>query len=246
MKDFYLYGAIFSKEDIGYSVSFPDLEGCFTEGDSLEEAINMAKDALGGYLYITELDNEEIPKATNLEDIKLNKGEFTVPIEVYMPTVRNELNNKSTKKTVTLPAWLNERAMKENINFSQVLQVGLKNILGINNKEIREREIIDRGNMSFEMKAEIILTMLNKAMEEKNSVIKFKFVRDIEEMKNSHTVDVIAVVEDDMLKDIEHTPFTMSDKFYEISREVISKLDLEECVIPKNNTGNTFSFILVN
>lgn len=66
------YPACFIKEDIGYSVIFPDL-GIATCGDDLEEASAMAIDCLAGYLYSPDSENENIPSASKLEDISSQK-----------------------------------------------------------------------------------------------------------------------------------------------------------------------------
>jgi len=130
--DKYIFPAVFESDGKGgYTVTFPDLPGCITEGDTLEEALYMAKEALELFIYNLEEDNEPIPEPTPPEKIKVPEGAFVTLIEAYMPPVRDEMANKSVKKTVTLPRWLNEAAEKANINFSQVLQYALKERLNI-------------------------------------------------------------------------------------------------------------------
>lgn len=120
-----IYPAIFHKEEIGYSITFPDLPGCITEGDSLEEAYAMAQDALGIYLYTLKEDNEALPKASLPEILILDKDSFITLIEWDELEYLKRTSNKSVKKTLTIPEWLNSRAEKENINFSQTLQEAL-------------------------------------------------------------------------------------------------------------------------
>ena len=119
-----LYPAIFTEEQGGYSVTFPDFEGCFSEGDSLEEAYEMAIDALGLY-FEDEKKDFEYPKATNPKNIVTGENEFIVMIEFDMIEHMKKHGNKAIKKTLTIPAWLNELAMRENVNFSQTLQNAL-------------------------------------------------------------------------------------------------------------------------
>lgn len=77
----YLYPAIFMKEKVGYSVDFIDLKGCSTQGDSLEEAYNMAKDAMA--LYLEDIKVEDLPKPTlDFKSIKLNDGDFISLVEL--------------------------------------------------------------------------------------------------------------------------------------------------------------------
>ena len=61
---------MFYKEEIGYSVEVPDLKGCITQADTLEEAIEMAQDAALGWILTAIEDNEEIPKASNIENLR--------------------------------------------------------------------------------------------------------------------------------------------------------------------------------
>ncbi|MGN0107967.1 MAG: type II toxin-antitoxin system HicB family antitoxin [Hominilimicola sp.] len=120
----HLYPAIFTEEQEGYSVTFPDFEGCFSEGDTLEEAYEMAIDALGLYLEDSET-GFEYPKATNPKGIVTNENEFVVMVEFDMIEYMKKHDDKAVKKTLTIPAWLNELAIKENVNFSQTLQNAL-------------------------------------------------------------------------------------------------------------------------
>ena len=97
--DKYLFMAVFAPApEGGYEVRFPDLPGCFSQGDSLEEAMIMAKDALELHLWGMEDDDDLIPLATLPENIELKKGCFTVPVGVNMPPVREEMNNKLLRK----------------------------------------------------------------------------------------------------------------------------------------------------
>ena len=122
----YAYPGIFtSEEDGGFSVVFPDLEGCFTCGDDMADALFMAEDALALVLYGYESDGREIPAPSKMEDLKLNDGEFVNSVACDTMEYRKRFNNKAVKKTLTIPEWLNETAMAMNINFSQVLQDAL-------------------------------------------------------------------------------------------------------------------------
>ncbi len=140
-QDKYVYPAVFTYED-GYeiAVTFPDLPGCATSGTDEVNALEMAKDALGGHLWCLEKDEDEIPTPMHLCDVDLEANEQAVLVDVYMPAVRLSQKNRSVNRTVTLPAWLNAAALERGINFSQALQVTLMNDLGIS------RQITKRGN----------------------------------------------------------------------------------------------------
>ena len=130
-KDRYIYPAIFEYAEDGISISFPDLPGCFSCANSDEEAILMAKDALGLHLYSLEEDNDEIPIPTPINKICIEPKQVVVLVEVLMPTIRTAIENYSVKKTLSIPQWLNKLAIEKNINFSHVLQIALKEQLGI-------------------------------------------------------------------------------------------------------------------
>ena len=66
----YLYPAVFTKEDVGYSVNFPDLKNCFTSGTTLEEAMDMANDVLCLTLYDLEQDGVAIPAASAVNAVQ--------------------------------------------------------------------------------------------------------------------------------------------------------------------------------
>lgn len=125
-KDYYVYPAIFTYEDDGISVEFPDLPGCLTCADTTEDAIKMAKEALGLHLYDMEEENETIPVASNISDLSLEKNQIPILIDINMVLHRKAIENTSVKKTLTIPQWLNKEAERHNINFSQVLQEALK------------------------------------------------------------------------------------------------------------------------
>lgn len=132
--DYYVFPAVLTYDD-GYdiAVTFPDLPGCATSGTNEQEALAMGKEALGLHLFGMEQDDDEIPAASTLKDIQsqLDPNECVVFIEVFMPAVRMSQENKSINRTVTLPAWLNARALECGINFSAVLQDALKTQLHI-------------------------------------------------------------------------------------------------------------------
>jgi len=128
----YTYTAIFTPEENGlYSVNFPDIQGCHTSGDNIADAVYMAQDVLCLTLYDLEQDMKPIPVASRPHDIKTTGYQFTSVIAVDTEAYRRYYENKPVKKTLTIPMWLNERAERENINFSGILQEALKSHLHI-------------------------------------------------------------------------------------------------------------------
>lgn len=130
-----IYPAIFYKEKNGYSVIFPDLNYLSTCGENLNDAMEMAIDCLAGYLYTAQLDDDKLPEPSKIDDIHPidiantigfgGKDSFINLISVDLEDYAKTHFNKSVKKTLTIPEWLNREATKKNINFSKVLQEAL-------------------------------------------------------------------------------------------------------------------------
>lgn len=135
------YPACFFKEENGYSVIFPDLDGLATCGKTLDEAFAMAVDCLAGYLYWLQKDGECPPAASPMEkidpaqiaaELESEPGEaFVNLVTVDVAEYARTHFERAVKKTLTIPAWLNAAALERNINFSQVLQEALKERIGI-------------------------------------------------------------------------------------------------------------------
>jgi len=133
-KDKYSYIAVVSFDDDGISINFPDLDGCFTCAETEDEIFQMAKEVLGLHLWSMEQDEEVIPEPSQIKNIKLEENETAMLVEVFMPPIRDRINNRVVKKTLTIPQWLNAEAEKHGVNFSLILQNGLKEYLHIKNK----------------------------------------------------------------------------------------------------------------
>lgn len=127
----YVYPAIFEKEGDLYSITFPDLPNCISSGENMQEAVENAEDALCLILYHMEKNGEEIPKASDPIGIKIQKNSFVSLVNCDTIEYEKFYNNRAVKKTLTIPQWLNEKAMQSNINFSNVLQNALMEQLNI-------------------------------------------------------------------------------------------------------------------
>ena len=97
-----------------------------TEGDNLAEAIEMGIDAASGWV-LDELENgNNIPEPSLREDIKLDyDNSFINMLVLDMDSYSEKYGNKTVRKNITIPAWLNTYGEKNNINFSKVLQDAL-------------------------------------------------------------------------------------------------------------------------
>lgn len=124
------YPAIFTQEDGSYWVKFIDLEGCFSDGETLAEAMENAKEAMGLFLE----DLSEYPECTtDFSKIELEKNQMISFVSINMEEHKRKYETKSVKKTLSIPAWLNTIAENQNVNFSQILQSALIEKLNIDN-----------------------------------------------------------------------------------------------------------------
>lgn len=123
-----------------YLVYVPDMD-LYTEGDSYENAIEMARDiiSLQGMAY--EDEKRELPKASSYDEaraiaekntdiIDFTKGILTL-VDVDFSEYRRKMDQRSVRKNVTLPSWLNWEAEQAGLNVSRVLQEALMEKLGV-------------------------------------------------------------------------------------------------------------------
>ena len=107
----YVYPAIFEPaKEGGYIVSVPDIEGCFTEGDTLAEAMAMAQDAIAMMMVYYEDNNNKIPLSSDINDIEKSKGIVSYVL-ADTDQWRKTFDNKAVKKTLSIPSWLNTKAL---------------------------------------------------------------------------------------------------------------------------------------
>jgi len=119
-----IYPAIFHEENGAFWVEFPDLEGCQTCGDTLQETMMLAQEALGLYIASLEESKTAIPVATDIKKITAPQNAFVSLVSCDVDSYRRK--TRAVKKTLSIPEWLNEEAEKRHINFSSVLQDALK------------------------------------------------------------------------------------------------------------------------
>lgn len=109
-----------------YYVNFLDFDEAFTDGETFEEAIKNAKDVLEAVAYSYIKHKKKLPKPT----FSKQSGNL-VYIDLWVDLVKDRVNNKSIRKTLTIPKWLNDLAEDSSVNFSNVLQTALKEYLSI-------------------------------------------------------------------------------------------------------------------
>lgn len=132
-KNRYSFVAVFSYDEDGICIEFPDLPGCCpcADKDDTEMALKNAHEALGLHLFGMEQDEELIPEPTSIRDIELKDHEIPVLIDVFMPPIRERIKSRFVKKTLSLPAWLSAAADADGVNCSKLFQNALIEYLGI-------------------------------------------------------------------------------------------------------------------
>lgn len=125
------FPAVFHPETVGFSLWVPDLEGCNSQGDTLEEAYAMAAEAIG--LCVTDLleSQKQIPDPSNPHNVEHDPEDFVILIAFDLTEYQRRHNSKAVKKTLTIPAWLNAAAEEKHVNFSGVLQQALMDQLNL-------------------------------------------------------------------------------------------------------------------
>lgn len=117
----FVYPAVFHKEEDSYWVEFPDLPGCHSYGSSVTETMACAQEALAGYILTLLEQERQIAVPSDISALSAEDG-FTSLVSCNIDQYKE---TKAVKKTLTIPAWLNERALSKGVNFSQVLQEAL-------------------------------------------------------------------------------------------------------------------------
>jgi len=123
-----IYPAIFHKEEGSYWVEFPDLEGCSTCGDTFEDVMEMAQEALGLYINSLYESGQPIPAPSDIRSISVAPDSFTSYVCVDDTKYRRD--TRAVKKTLSIPAWLATEAEGRNLSLSRVLQEALMQKIG--------------------------------------------------------------------------------------------------------------------
>lgn len=122
----YIYPAIFEQNsDNSFTITYPDLPGCISEGKSLGNAIDMAHSALTQWIEYLLDEKETIPAPSNIKILNPSSNQF-------VNLIRTELrDNRAVRRTVSIPGWLDIKASDAGISLSKVLQDALKERLEV-------------------------------------------------------------------------------------------------------------------
>lgn len=113
----------------GYLVHVPDLPSCVTYGQDLNEAMEMAQDALNACLLAMEDHNAPIPTPSDPADFDRKEGSVLALVSVDTEAYRRQTDTKAVRRSVSMPSWMAYQAESRGISFSKVLQDGLRSVL---------------------------------------------------------------------------------------------------------------------
>ena len=131
LPEFYAYTAIIERDGEFWMARFPDLERCMTDTETWEDAIVQAGNILEDYMAIMELDGWDIPEPTPFEEVQVPEGGWKQYVVVPMAEARRRWENRSVNRTITLPAWMDQKGRDAGLNFSQLLQAAVSRELGL-------------------------------------------------------------------------------------------------------------------
>lgn len=123
----YDYTAILEREPgtDHYQCSVPDIPGCFTSGDGLDDALKMVRDAASLLLVSMEDENKPVPAATPQDELDIPKGAVVTILQIDTIKYRKKLDSNLKKISVTLPKWMVDTAKARGLNCSGILKDGL-------------------------------------------------------------------------------------------------------------------------
>lgn len=123
----YIYPAIIHEDPDGLWAEFPDLPGCQTFADTMDELLTNASEALACELVESLARGDKLPAARPMQSIPREETSYPTLIRANINLAKA---SRSVKKTLTIPAWLNDRARAQGINFSKTLHDALLEKIG--------------------------------------------------------------------------------------------------------------------
>lgn len=122
----YIYPAVFQQnEDGSFTITYPDLPGCISEGKSLGNAMYMAQAALTQWIEYLIDKKQAIPPASHPQSVAVAQGEF-------VSLIRTDVKDgRAVKRTVSIPRWMDDKASESGLSLSRILQDALKERLNV-------------------------------------------------------------------------------------------------------------------
>ena len=126
------YPIILIPEEEGYFVKVPDFNAS-TQGDSIADAMEMARDMIGLLGIDLEDEKNKLPEPYSVQ-FEAEKEDIVTLVDVDFAEYRKKVDQRAVKKNCTIPYWMSVEADKAGLNYSRVLQDALSKILGISQK----------------------------------------------------------------------------------------------------------------
>ena len=120
-----IYPACLWLDEGTYVIKVPDVKGCITTAETIEEAFDDIRDALAGCLCALEDARIPLPQSSSPSAIQ-ESGKTVILVDVDLVKYRKETDTRAVRKNVSMPAWLFNMADERGLNCSQVLQDALK------------------------------------------------------------------------------------------------------------------------
>lgn len=127
--DKYYYPAVFEPEKSGFSIYVPDIDGCMTQAETMEEGIEMLQEVIG--LSLENFDAKDYPVPSMPNKLKIHGKQFVVMVAYDHFAYQRKYGTNAVKKTLSIPEWMNTLAEKRHINFSGLLQDALRKELSL-------------------------------------------------------------------------------------------------------------------
>ena len=135
MKDNYTFPVVFDyRDDEWIQIIFPCFDNQCTEVEKEEDPVTAAQDWLALNIIDCEQSKTGVPSEELPDDFILEQNQHLVYVNIWMPFHRSSVKVTYTKKTLTIPSWLDILAKQNNINFSELLTQALKEKLNLQDK----------------------------------------------------------------------------------------------------------------
>lgn len=121
-----VYPIVINKDFVVYAPDF----NINTEGSDLADAMEMARDAIAMTGCCMEDQGQALPSPSPISDVQHEAGDVVTLVDVDFTAYRRQNDQRAVRRNVTIPAWLDSEAKKQDINFSRVLQEALLQRIG--------------------------------------------------------------------------------------------------------------------
>lgn len=135
-----VYPVLFTKTDECVLIEVPDFN-ILTEGKDMNDAMEMARDAIELNCVTMEDNKEEIPVPSDIKTLNVENGTFSEDgdtiisfVDIDSATYRKKIDTRTVRRNVAIPSWLNYAAEQAGVNVSRILQEALMNTLKLENR----------------------------------------------------------------------------------------------------------------